>query len=446
MQAGRNRLQSETQSGSNHRRLSVPDAVSLVNGAAEEPSAFIIQMFRVPFEFAASVPSNARAESNTILLPSGSQIPGTIFRGWTAVSLVSEVAPEPSAFITQMFEVLLALAASLPSRARVVPNAILLPPGDQTGAKLSAPLAVNLVIGVAPEPSGFTTQMFSVALGPLRASLPSKARLDENAILLPFGDHAIKIGFVPMTVSLVTGVAPEPSAFITQMFGLSLALRALLPSKARPELNAILLPSGDQAGAKLLAMSLVSGVAPEPSGFTTQMFSVPPLRSLPSKARLDENAILLSSGDQADTKLYAPLAVSLVTGMAPEPSAFITQMLKVTLELAASLPSKARLELNAILVPSVDRTGPKLSALLAVSFVSGVVPEPSAFTTQTLKVWLGALMASLPSKARPEPNVIVIAFRGGGGPEVAPPQPARSHTLEKENKNNRDFFMTSPRV
>src|SRR5260370_634541 len=217
MPAGRNRLQSETQSGSNHRRLSVPDAVSLVNGAAEEPSAFIIQMFLVPFEFAASVPSNARAESNTILLPSGSQIPGTIFRGWTAVSLVSEVAP-------------------------------------------------------------------------------------------------------------------EPSAFITQMFGLSLALRALLPSKARPELNAIL-------------------------------------------------------------------------------------------------------------VPSVDRTGPKLSALLAVSFVSGVVPEPSAFTTQTLKVWLGALMASLPSKARPEPNVIVIAFRGGGGPEVPPPQPARSHKPERKSKNIRDFFI-----
>ncbi len=39
---------------------------------------------------------------------------------------------------------------------------------------------------------------------------------------------------------------------------------------------------------------------------------------------------------------------------------------------------------------------------------------------------------------------VATAGVGGGGAELAPPQPARSHKLERKNKNNRDFFMTAP--
>jgi hypothetical protein len=65
----------------------------------------------------------ARVESKTTLLPSGDQAllpPRTL----AAVSLVSGVGFEPSVLITQMLDVLLALGASLPLRARSDKKAI----------------------------------------------------------------------------------------------------------------------------------------------------------------------------------------------------------------------------------------------------------------------------------------------------------------------------------
>jgi len=119
--------------------------------------------------------------------------------------------------------------------------------------------------------------------------------------------------------------------------------------------------------------------------------------SLPSKARTDEKKIIVPDGDHTGPALLA--TVSLVSGVAPDPSAFITQTFKVELVLAALLPSRARCELKAILLPSGDYSGKSLLAALAVTLVSGVAPEPSAFIAQTLKVKFG-LIPSLPSRAR----------------------------------------------
>jgi len=225
----------------------------------------------------------------------------------------------------------------------------------------SAPLAVSLVSGIAPDPSAFTTQMLKV-LFVLAASLPFKARAESKAILLPSDDHAGEELVALVAVILVRGIAPDPSAFITQTLRVPFVLTASLPSKARDELNAILPPSGDHAPTELsapLAVILVNGMAPDPSAFITQMLEVPfvLVALLPSKARAERNAILLLSGDHTPTKLSAPLAVSLVRGVTPVPSAFITQMFRVPFVLVASLPSNARAESKAILLPSGDHAG-----------------------------------------------------------------------------------------
>src|SRR5215472_7149594 len=119
-----------------------------------------------------------------------------------------------------------------------------------------------------------------------------------------------------MLLSPVNGAWLEPSAFITQMLATELVLAALLPSRARADAKAILLPSGDQTGLAsndaMLAVSLVSGVGLVPSAFITQTFWVAwVLRaSLPSRARFDANAILLPSGDQAGPLLSARKAAT----------------------------------------------------------------------------------------------------------------------------------------
>src|SRR5215471_17882015 len=80
------------------------------------------------------------------------------------------------------------------------------------GASLPADCAVILVKGVAPEPSAFTTQIFGVEKV-LLASLPSSARWDEKNTCVPPGDHIGSRLSALMAVILVKGVAPEPSTF-----------------------------------------------------------------------------------------------------------------------------------------------------------------------------------------------------------------------------------------
>src|SRR5260370_28026223 len=94
--------------------------------------------------------------------------------------------------------------------------------------------AVNLVSAAAPEPSAFTTQILAV-LFVFAASLPSKARGDSKVILLPSGDHTRRERIVktPVVIILVTAVAPEPSAFLTPMFGVLFLFAASLPSQPR---------------------------------------------------------------------------------------------------------------------------------------------------------------------------------------------------------------------
>src|SRR5262249_19568131 len=211
----------------------------------------------------------ARAESNATLAPLGAQTgstkPAPKLRRPAAVSRVSGAGLEPSDFIIQTFGARFVFPASLPSRARVATNASFVPSGDQAGMVLATPPAVSLVRAVAPEPSALMTQTLAAGFA---ESLPSKARADPNAILVPSGDQTGNALFALLAVSRVSGVAPEPSDLITQMFFVVLVLAASLPSRARAETNAILVPSGDQAGLVLSASSaviLVSGVAPEPS-------------------------------------------------------------------------------------------------------------------------------------------------------------------------------------
>jgi hypothetical protein len=101
----------------------------------------------------------------------------------------------------------------------------------------------------------------------------------------------------------VCGIAVwlEPSAFITMISPFLL--------------KAILLPSGDQSGFSSKLGSLVSGVRPVPSAFITKMLpSVPPL----GKA---VKAIFVRSGDQAGVRSKSVLFVSRVCFF---PAALIT--------------------------------------------------------------------------------------------------------------------------
>jgi hypothetical protein len=87
--------------------------------------------------------------------------------------------------MTQMFTAKLVLAASLPSRARVELKAILLPSGDHTGSPLETLAVVIFVNGSRAEPAWFMRQIFVM---PMEASLPVTARVDWKAIAGPAND------------------------------------------------------------------------------------------------------------------------------------------------------------------------------------------------------------------------------------------------------------------
>jgi hypothetical protein len=106
--------------------------------------------------------------------------------------------------------------------------------GFQTGSPLPAELEVSLVKGMAPEPSAFRSQTLVAPLG-FAASAPSTARCEVNAIFLPSGDHVIgEAKLIPVVVSRVTAKAPVPLALIVQTLSAELILEASLPSRARP--------------------------------------------------------------------------------------------------------------------------------------------------------------------------------------------------------------------
>src|SRR5215831_16319160 len=138
----------------------------------------------------------------------------------------------------------------------------------------SRKLAVSLVSGFTPEPSGFITQMFGWPLT-LLASVPSRARFEVNMILLSSGDHEGKSCAIT-EVSAVRAARPVPSAFITQM--LTAGPATSVPSAPRVEPKMIFVPSREKAGRKLLPdVSLVSAVWLDPSGSITQIFCVEPV-------------------------------------------------------------------------------------------------------------------------------------------------------------------------
>src|SRR5215467_13086796 len=122
-----------------------------------------------------------------------------------AVILVSGVSPVPSVFTRQMLEAPLAFGASVPSSLRKDTKTILEPSGDHWGSKLSAPLAVALVMGLKPVPSAFTRQMLE-GKSAFGVSVPSRLRLDSKTTVEPSGDHCGKAA--PEPVALVSGVSP----------------------------------------------------------------------------------------------------------------------------------------------------------------------------------------------------------------------------------------------
>lgn len=238
-----------------------------------------------------------------------------------------------------MIQILAAVpAVLLPSSARVETNAIFLPSGDHAGSELEP--AVRMVRGCAALPSEFIDQTF---LAEITSLVPLSAREEVNASLVPFGDHTGETLEAVLAVRVVKGLALLPSAFITQMF--TPAAAAFVPSRARVESNAILLPSGDQAEWMLLTSSAVSwvrGVALAPSAFITQMFAAGSATLLPSSARKDSSAIFAPLGDHTGEAEEAP--VRAVSGLAPVPSEFMSHIFVAAL--AASLPSSAREEVN----------------------------------------------------------------------------------------------------
>jgi hypothetical protein len=98
--------------------------------------------------------------------------------------------------------------------------------------------------------------------------------------VLPSGDQA---GPCSDATEAMSGLAWEPSAFMTQMF------QSVEPEPKSMWSNAIFLPSGDQAGYS--PYTRLSRLRADPSGRMTQIVAFP--------ARTEAKAILLPSGDQA---------------------------------------------------------------------------------------------------------------------------------------------------
>jgi len=90
-------------------------------------------MLTVPLELAPSVPSSARLESNTIWVLFADQITGAKPFARLAVSLVTAVGLELSAFMTRIFSLLFGEIVSLPFKERLDSKAIFVPSGEYVG-------------------------------------------------------------------------------------------------------------------------------------------------------------------------------------------------------------------------------------------------------------------------------------------------------------------------
>jgi hypothetical protein len=107
----------------------------------------------------------------------------------------------------------------------------------------------------------------------------------------------------------------------------------------------------------------------------------------------------------------------------------------------ASLPSSARVETNAIFLPSGDQTGSEESDPL-LSRESGVAAEPSVFASQILPVeLLFALL--LPSSAPLDPNATVRTAGAAGvvGVDLLPPQLVISNDNQRMGKHNQTSLL-----
>src|SRR5689334_12297175 len=116
--------------------------------------------------------------------------------------------------------------------------------------------------------------------------------------------------------------------------------------------------------------------------------------SLPSSARPDMKAILLPSLNQGSTFWFGlvpprmiatgPIAARLVKCVGDEPSAFMIQTLGVLLVFWLSLPSRSRVDTKAILLPSGEIEGKRLTALVSLVNDFGLSGKTVGSTDQIL--------------------------------------------------------------
>src|SRR5262249_43529869 len=118
--------------------------------------------------------------------------------------------------------------------------------------------------------------------------------------------------------------------------------------------------------------------------------------------------------------LLAPVAVAFVSGVRPVPSAFTRQMLKTEFALRASVPSSLRWETKATLEPSGDHCGLRESAPNAVTLVRNLRPVPSALTRQAFRV-LFKFTASVPSSLRKDSNTTLAPSGDHRGKKLSAP-------------------------
>lgn len=178
--------------------------------------------------------------------------------------------------------------------------------------------------------------------------------------------------------------------FMIQIFSVPAGVPSHVPSRFIAEENRILVPSGENTGrwlssAATVFVFLVSAVRPVPSAFMIQMFiGVLVPSGKPLSAVIEENAILLPSGEKTGVKLLKPVAVLPVSGIGLLPSAPMTQIFADPVGVPSQLPLSAVFEVKTSLVQSGEKFGDRLCSELAVFLVSGVMPVPSEFISQML--------------------------------------------------------------
>src|SRR4051812_10310754 len=285
------------------------------------------------------------------------------------------------------FEVLVGPAASVPSKLRNDEKRTWLPSGDHKGKELSAFGAVALLSGIRSVPSARTRHTF-LAAPALNGS--SKLRSDSNTSSFPSGDHRWFELCASSAVDVLNAISPVPSDLIRQRLNTRFTVTNG-PSSFRLDKKAIWVPSGDHLGSNVAtvpdatrSVSVVNGINPVPSDFTRHKFSASlgSTELVPSRLRVEMNAISVPSGAHWKEPIPTVAAVTLVNAFNSVRSGLIRHMLNTSDGMNVSPPSRARLETNAICDPSGDHAGAKLPTKKPTLVVNGMRSAPLPLTRQ----------------------------------------------------------------